>query len=74
MPSSPHTLERQCAPLRVVLPVSMPKPPRDLQARAAVLWPDDARLQAEWVRAVRVVRSTARGWLLDESVQRKVEA
>lgn len=29
------------------------------------LYPGDMYLQAEWLRAVRVVRSTQNGWLLD---------
>lgn len=36
-----------------------------LEQIAARLYPADAYLQAEWVRAVRVVRGTSRGWLLD---------
>jgi hypothetical protein len=38
--------------------------------RAQRLWPDSERNQREWLRAVRVVRATARGWLLDTVVQR----
>jgi hypothetical protein len=38
--------------------------------RARRLWPDSERNQIEWLRAVRVVRATARGWLLDSPVQR----
>jgi hypothetical protein len=45
------------------------KPVADpLALRAARLWPDSPALQAEWMRAVRVVRSTSRGWLLDRRV------
>lgn len=42
-----------------------------LQARAEVLWPDSTYLQAEWKRAVKVVRSHG-GWLLDKQVARRV--
>lgn len=40
-------------------------PTETLPARAARLYPDSPYLQAEWLRAVRLVRSTSRGWLLD---------
>jgi hypothetical protein len=36
-----------------------------LQARARSLYPDDAYLQQQWLRGVRLVRTTARGWLLE---------
>lgn len=39
-----------------------------LEQIAARLYPDSTYLQAEWVRAVRVVRGTSRGWLLDRPV------
>lgn len=38
-----------------------------LQARAARNYPDDPYLQAEWMRAVGVVRSTKNGWVADVS-------
>lgn len=41
------------------------KPAEDLHARAAKNYPDDPYLQAEWVRAVGVVRSTKGGWLIE---------
>lgn len=41
-----------------------------LQELAARLYPESAYLQAEWVRAVAVVRATSRGWLLDKPVQK----
>lgn len=37
---------------------------------AARLYPDSAYLQTQWLRAVTVVRATARGWLLDMPVVR----
>lgn len=40
-------------------------PAETLAERAARLWPDDLPLQAEWMRAVRLVRATRRGWLLE---------
>jgi hypothetical protein len=36
-----------------------------LARHAATLYPDDVYLQQQWVRGVRLVRTTARGWLLD---------
>lgn len=39
--------------------------PQSLADRAARLWPDHERNRHEWLRAVQVVRSTRRGWLLD---------
>lgn len=50
-----------------VLPQRLPDP---LAARAARLWPDSPRNQAEWLRAVAVVRKTSGGWLLDRPVER----
>ena len=38
---------------------------------AAKLYPDDPYLQAEWLRAIRVVRTTSRGWLLDQPQGRR---
>lgn len=38
-----------------------------LQERAERLWPDSPALQAEWLRAVAVVRATKRGWRADLS-------
>lgn len=43
--------------------------PSPMQARAAALYPDNQYLQAEWLRAVKLVRSTRSGWLLDNPVQ-----
>ena len=45
-----------------------------LQELAARLYPESAYLQAEWVRAVGVVRGTSRGWLLDKPVPRSGHA
>ena len=36
-----------------------------LEDRARSLYPHDAYLQQQWLRGVRLVRTTARGWLLD---------
>lgn len=33
--------------------------------QAIRLWPDNVYLQREWLRAVALVRSTRKGWLLD---------
>lgn len=41
-----------------------------LRERAAVLWPESPYLQREWMRAVRAVRRTPGGWLLDRNVSR----
>jgi hypothetical protein len=42
-----------------------------LAQRAARLWPDRLdfaeRNRTEWLRAVAVVRATARGWMLDRT-------
>jgi hypothetical protein len=53
--------------LRLAPPQARPDP---MLQRARRLWPDSERNQIEWLRAVRVVRATARGWLLDSPVQR----
>lgn len=37
----------------------------ELQRVAERLYPRNRALQAEWLRAVTVVRSTKRGWVLD---------
>lgn len=36
-----------------------------LEAQAWRLWPDNAYLREEWMRAIAIVRQTRRGWLLD---------
>lgn len=41
-----------------------------LIARAVELYPDSDYLQNQWLRAVAIVRATARGWLLDAPVVR----
>lgn len=53
--------------LKIAGPTYRPDP---LAAQAARLWPDSADLQRRWLRAVAVVRSTRRGWLLDGKVTR----
>ena len=45
--------------------------PDALQPVAERLFPDNAYLQAEWTRAVGVVRSTTRGWNMDDPEQRQ---
>jgi hypothetical protein len=45
-----------------------PRPALDdeaLEHHAQCLYPHDAYLQAQWLRGVRLVRTTAHGWLLD---------
>lgn len=37
----------------------------ELERRARELFPNDQYLQLQWLRGVRLVRTTARGWLLD---------
>ncbi len=44
------------------------EPGDGLQIMAARLYPYSEALQAEWLRAVSVVRGTSRGWLLDKPV------
>jgi hypothetical protein len=36
-----------------------------LERLARELYPDNGYLQQQWLRGVRLVRTTARGWLLD---------
>lgn len=52
------------------VPVMAQRRPDPLAARAARLWPESPRNQAEWLRAVAVVRKTSGGWLLDRKVER----
>ncbi len=64
----------QVAALRAVWP-NVGQASRDpvadaLAARAARNYPDDPYLQREWIRAVGVVRRSARGWLLDNPARR----
>jgi hypothetical protein len=40
----------------------------DLNVKAKQLWPTSERLRREWLRAVFVVRSTARGWVVDRQM------
>lgn len=42
-----------------------------LRRRAERLYPDSLYLQAEWMRAIAVVRATRRGWLLDRPTPRR---
>jgi hypothetical protein len=37
----------------------------ELERHARELFPHDTYLQQQWLRGVRLVRTTARGWLLD---------
>lgn len=46
----------------------------ELIAAARRLWPDDRWLQAAWLRAVRRVRQTQQGWILERRVARQQEA
>jgi hypothetical protein len=46
------------------------RPATDLAAHAARLYPDSPFLQAEWMRAVRTVRASSKGWLLDQPGER----
>ena len=41
-----------------------------LAARAAEIYPNSEALQREWVRAVRLVRKTPRGWVCDNPQRR----
>lgn len=45
--------------------------PSDLSEAAARLYPQSQYLQAEWQRAVCVVRASPRGWLLDTRVSKQ---
>lgn len=42
-----------------------------LSIAAERLYPGNAYLQEEWRRAVSVVRSTSRGWVIDRKVERQ---
>lgn len=55
-------------PVRVMRPAAVPP---QLAARSARLWPDSPYLQAEWLRAVKTVRATTRGWLLERPVRKE---
>jgi hypothetical protein len=44
-----------------------------LEQIARQLYPDSAYLQQQWLRSVRLVRTTARGWCLDPPVLPAVE-
>lgn len=37
----------------------------DLAAAARRLWPDSRPLQATWLRAIRMLRRTSHGWVLE---------
>ena len=45
--------------------------PNPLWPRAQRNYPQSEYLQREWLRAVRVVRGSSRGWLLDQAVKAK---
>ena len=47
---------------------------REPAERAKDLFPDSDYLQQEWQRALALVRSTERGWILDKPAQRREEA
>jgi len=47
-------------------------PDPTLIARAARNYPDNPTLQHLWLKAVALVRSTRRGWLLDKPIARHV--
>ncbi len=64
----PVTLSAIAGRIPVVGKNLMIKPAgEDLQARAERNYPDNPRLQAEWIRAVGVVRETTGGWVMDLS-------
>ncbi len=42
-----------------------------LTAKAQELWPNNPAMQQKWLAAVRMVRETPNGWLLDTHVQKK---
>lgn len=47
-----------------------PLPTPALIERAQRLWPDSQELQRRWLQAVRQVRSTKAGWVLDRRAVR----
>lgn len=48
----------------------LPPPADPLEERAVTVWPDHLpgarRNREEWIRAVRLVRGTKRGWVCDQ--------
>jgi hypothetical protein len=54
------------AGVRLIVPAN----PDPLLQRAQRNYPDSDYLQREWLRAVRVVRSTSGGWRLDNPAGR----
>lgn len=56
--------------MRTLQPVGPTYRPDPLTAQAARLWPDQPDLQRRWLRAVEIVRSTSRGWLLERAIRR----
>lgn len=56
---------RQPTLYQLAQPVPSGAPDAALAARAARNYPDNPYLQAEYIRAVGVVRSTAGGWVMD---------
>jgi hypothetical protein len=45
--------------------MAMTNDEHELEQHARELFPQDVYLQQQWLRGVRIVRTTARGWLLD---------
>jgi len=64
---------KRSRPLRIVTPeVIAERMAEDwsLAERAARNFPDQPALQIEWIRAVKVVRSTSGGWLIERKAER----
>jgi len=51
--------------------MTRPQDTQELADIAARLYPRDLALQAEWVRAIRTVRATSQGWVLDRPITRE---
>lgn len=56
---------------RVEFPQPDDRSGRELRERAARNYPDSPYLQAEWRRAIGVVRATKGGWRLDNPIGRR---
>lgn len=46
----------------------------ELGRMARRLWPEDRMLRLTWLRAVRRVRQTSRGWIVERHVSRQEAA
>lgn len=57
-------------PLPTIATTEPPRMAGGLEHRATLLWPQSPYLQAEWLRAVGVLRQGRRGWVMDQPLKR----